>query len=170
MAGWGRGIANLTGTIEVTEDSVDVVGTGTAFLTEVAPGNVLTIDGVEYVVAAVDSDTALRLTIPYAGTTDDGLVSKRSEKPSVDRTIPLSEIFAVDPTEARVVPVASPGWVRRRTVGTRVLYETLVAMKTAPVEDPADDVVIPQTTTTTTAAPTTTTTTAAPTTTTTTIP
>jgi hypothetical protein len=169
MAGWGRNIADLTGTVEVVTGSVDIVGTSTTFLAEVQSGNVLTIDGVEYVVAVVVDDEDLKLRDPYAGSSDTGLTIKVSEKPSADRTIPLAEIYGVDRTEARLIPVSAPGWVRRRTVGSRILYETLVAMKTPPVEDPADDDVIPNTTTTTTtAAPTTTTTTAAPTTTTTT--
>lgn len=60
--------ANLTGTAELTSGSNVVVGTGTAFLTEVAPGDHLTIGGSIVQVAAVTSATALTLTANAAGT------------------------------------------------------------------------------------------------------
>jgi hypothetical protein len=95
----------------------------------------------------------------------------RTTKPSADKTIPEAEIFGVDSSEiAQTDGPSHVGWVRRKEIGaTRVVYETLVAMKTPPLEDSGDDTEFPggnTTTTTTTAAPTTTTT-AAPTTTTT---
>jgi hypothetical protein len=69
----------------------------------------------------------------------------RTTKPSADKTIPANQIFGVDRTETALTPgVVQPGWVRRRTVGNRVLHETLVAMKTPPVEDNADDSVFPE--------------------------
>jgi hypothetical protein len=59
----------------------------------------------------------------------------RTTKPSANTVIPANQIFGVDVGEAAAVPgIASPGWVSRRLVGTRVLYETLVAMKTGPDE------------------------------------
>ena len=46
-----------------------------------------------------------------------------------------NDIYGVDAVEAVATKgIASPGWVHRRTVGSRVLYETLVAMKTGPDE------------------------------------
>lgn len=66
----------------------------------------------------------------------------RTAKPSIN-TIPTDEIFGVDAQEAAANPaIASPGWVRKRTIGTRTLFETLVAMKTGPTET-ADDADIP---------------------------
>lgn len=63
----------------------------------------------------------------------------RTTKPSADTTIPSAEIFGVDTGEvAANVGIAQGGWVRKRTVGTRTLYETLVAMKSGPTET-ADD-------------------------------
>ena len=59
----------------------------------------------------------------------------RTTKPAANTVIPANEIFGVGADEAAATAgIASPGWVSRRLVGTRVLYETLVAMKTGPVE------------------------------------
>lgn len=70
----------------------------------------------------------------------------RTTKPSADTTIPANQIFGVDGNEIAVTEgPAHTGWVRRRTVGSRVLFETLVAMKTPPTEDNADDTVFPDT-------------------------
>lgn len=70
----------------------------------------------------------------------------RTTKPSADTTISSSDIYGVD--EKEIVVTKGPqhiGWVRRRTVGSRVLFETLVAMKQAPTENNADDTVFPDT-------------------------
>lgn len=78
----------------------------------------------------------------------------RTTKPSADTTKDANDIYGVDRKE--IVVTKGPqhvGWVHRRTVGSRVLYETLVAMKTPPVEDNADDTVFPDTVITITAQP-----------------
>ena len=169
MSGWGREVSlALTGTVAVEEDSASVVGTSTEFLTEVKGGEVIRISTVEYVVKSVESDTELTLEIPYRVATASGLSITLAEKPTVDKTKLVSDIYGVDAAEVGVTPgIAAPGWVHVKTIGSRTVYETLVAMKTPPVEDDSlDTSVFPNPTTTTTAAPTTTTT-AAPTTTTT---
>jgi hypothetical protein len=70
----------------------------------------------------------------------------RTTKPSADTTIAANTIFGVDRSEIAVTPIPSHvGWVKRTTVGNRVKTEVLVAMKTPPVEDNADDTVFPDT-------------------------
>jgi len=55
----------------------------------------------------------------------------KSEKPVVTG-IPASEIYMVDEAECAATPgIAQPGWVRRKVQGSRVVYETLVAMADA---------------------------------------
>ena len=55
----------------------------------------------------------------------------KSVKPVIPG-IPASEIFMVDEAECAATDgIAQPGWVRRTTVGSRVKYETLVAMASA---------------------------------------
>ena len=65
--------SKLTGTIDVTNDSTTVTGSGTAFTTELVRGGSIEIAGVSYVVAAIVSDTELTLMNPYGGSTDTGL-------------------------------------------------------------------------------------------------
>ena len=78
----------------------------------------------------------------------------RTTKPSADKTIAANTIFGVDRNEIAVTKVPSHvGWVKRTTVGQRVKTEVLVAMKTPPVEDNADDTVFPDTVITFTAQP-----------------
>lgn len=64
-----------TGTVDVTNGSAAVVGTGTAFLANVTVGAVFTksASGVPYVVGAVADDTHLTLSSNYAGTTESGI-------------------------------------------------------------------------------------------------
>ena len=70
----------------------------------------------------------------------------RTTKPSADKTIAANTIFGVDRNEIAVTKIPSHvGWVKRTTVGQRVKTEVLVAMKTPPVEDNADDTVFPDT-------------------------
>lgn len=60
----------------------------------------------------------------------------RTTKPSADTTIAAANVFGVDVGEVGATPgVAGAGWVKRTVIGSRVLYETLVAMKTPPSEN-----------------------------------
>ena len=69
----------------------------------------------------------------------------RTVKPTADKTIDSANVvYGVDQNEVAATPgITAPGWAVRRTVGTRVIWETLVAMRTPPVEDNADDSVLP---------------------------
>jgi len=68
----------------------------------------------------------------------------RTVKPSADTTKEPSDIYGVDAAEVVATPgLTQPGWAHRRTIGSRVVWETLVAMKQAPAEDNADDSVLP---------------------------
>ena len=68
----------------------------------------------------------------------------RTVKPSADKTIPEGEIFGVDTDEiSQTDGPAHVGWVRRKEVGSRVVYETLVAMKSPPIDDGSDDTEFP---------------------------
>ena len=70
----------------------------------------------------------------------------RTTKPSADTTISAGDIYGVDRNEIAVTEgIAQTGWVKRTTVGSRVKHEVLVAMKTPPTEDNADDSVLPDT-------------------------
>lgn len=75
----GAGVA-LTGTVAVTNGSAAVVGTGSAFLTQVAIGDRIRIgaDAPIYTVLTVPDDTHLTLASNYNGVTASGLAYVRS--------------------------------------------------------------------------------------------
>jgi hypothetical protein len=62
------------GTVTVTNGDATIVGAGTAFVANVAAGDLLTLlgSGVFYEVASVTNDTHLELTANYAGSTLTG--------------------------------------------------------------------------------------------------
>lgn len=64
-----------TGTVAVTNGSATVTGSGTAWASNLQPGDGFTVTstGVAYDVAQVVSDTELKLSAPYAGATGSGL-------------------------------------------------------------------------------------------------
>jgi len=63
------------GTVAVTNGGATVVGTGTAFLANVAAGQTFIVNGskVPYIVSSVVDNTHLTLSAPYAGATQSGL-------------------------------------------------------------------------------------------------
>ncbi|OUO90110.1 hypothetical protein [Cloacibacillus sp. An23] len=66
-------MSESTGTITVTNGSANVTGSGTLFATNFCgPDDLLIVDGLNYVIKSVTSDTALTLTRPYTGTTASG--------------------------------------------------------------------------------------------------
>ena len=70
---------SLTGTLSVTNGSATVEGNGTAFTTELSPNQVIEIEGVVYTVLEVISDTVLKLTYSYEGTTSIALSGLKEE-------------------------------------------------------------------------------------------
>ena len=80
-----------TGTVNVTNASASVVGVGTTWTTEIAPGDLFVIvgGGVVYEVATVPSNTSLTLTAPYGGTTATGASYVISRDFTPIRNIPI---------------------------------------------------------------------------------
>jgi hypothetical protein len=79
--GFGDGqYTAIGGTSAFTNASTAVTGTGTAYTTDLAVGDYVTLntDGVLYKVAAIGSNTALTLAVAFAGTTGSGASSKQS--------------------------------------------------------------------------------------------
>ena len=60
-----------SGTVDVTNLSATVTGTGTLWLAELSINDVFTIQGsgTSYQVSAITTDTSLTLTAPYGGVT-----------------------------------------------------------------------------------------------------
>jgi len=107
MSLWGnKDSKTITGTsISVTQNSAAVTGSGTAFTTDLEPGQYLVISGVEYKVLSITSDTALTLAVVYAGTTATITISGNvtaNEKPSYIPTADIPNVYGVDSTEISV--------------------------------------------------------------------
>lgn len=60
------------GTINLTNGSVDVIGVGTAFSSEVRFSDILLVGGALYEIVRVESDTKLKLSTPFQGATASG--------------------------------------------------------------------------------------------------
>jgi len=129
MALWGDiDVAAVTGTV-TTNGSVDVVGSGTSFTTELAVGEYITVSnqaGAEYQIKEITDDTNLVLYTITTGTAAGSLTVTKTEKPTYDN----ENVFGITSAEAGATG-AGPGWVKV-TNGTgnragRVQYETLVA-------------------------------------------
>lgn len=71
---WGKkDTSAVTGTIAVTNGSADVVGTSTAFTTELKAGSFIVVGGVKYKVLKITDNTNLTLTSNFEASTASGL-------------------------------------------------------------------------------------------------
>lgn len=68
----------ITGTLTATNNSATVTGSGTTFTTQIIFGDLLTLNGVQYKVLSVASNTSLTLASVYTGTTSSSLSSVSS--------------------------------------------------------------------------------------------
>lgn len=107
MSLWGnKDSKTITGTsIDVTNGSAAVTGTGTAFTTDLEVGQYLVISGVEYKIIAIASATALTLSKNYAGSTATITISGNvtaNEKPSYIPDADVTSVYGVDVTEISV--------------------------------------------------------------------
>ena len=167
MALWGKQDAAAPSqgtTVNVTNASTAVTGAGTAFLTDLDIGDVLIITSgttTKNRVAAIASNTALTLADNFTGTTAATLaianvkiqqqpkdVYQNSNAPRGQAA--LEEVYGVDVAEAKAptgTKVASPGWVRRKTLtggkAGRIQTEVLVAGRNLITGDAADDTPFP---------------------------
>ena len=129
MALWGDIdiSANLTGTV-TTNNTTAVVGDGTAFTTELAVGEYITVSndtGAEYQIKSITDNENLVLTTATTGTGAGSLTFTKTQKPTYDN----EDVFGINSAEAP--DGVTQGWVKV-TQGTgnhagRVRYETLVA-------------------------------------------
>lgn len=107
MSLWGnKDSKTITGTsIDVTNGSAAVTGTGTAFTTDLEAGQYLVISGVEYKINSITSATALTLSKNYAGSTATITISGNvtaNEKPSYIPDADVTSVYGVDATEISV--------------------------------------------------------------------
>ncbi len=145
----------ITGTVDVSNGSPTVTGTGTAFLTELKAGNTLFIissgNTQEYRVRTITSDTVLTLEGNFGGITQTGITITANEQPTYIPVAELEQVFGVSAAEAAVASnkakgINTPGWVKYTTYtdaqgSTRHKAEALVAMGTI-TGDASDDSVV----------------------------
>ena len=60
--GTNSGLVKLKGTIDVTKDTKDIVGTNTKFQEELRPEDIVYINNIDYVVSVISSNTQMTLT------------------------------------------------------------------------------------------------------------
>jgi hypothetical protein len=113
MSLWGkRDSFALTGTsIAVTNASAAVVGTGTAFTTELQEGSAIVISGVPYKIYKITDDTHLTLVIEYQGVTNASIAIAGVTGHEIPKYLQqalnqghffdLTKIFFIDRTEAQ---------------------------------------------------------------------
>ena len=126
-----------------------MVGTGTAFTTELAAGQrIITSDG-EYQISVITDDTNLTLTTVFGAADSAGETVTANEKPAYLTSTDAAATYGVDTTEAEETPqITAAGWVLQTTGSGgrsgRVTYETLVAMRS--IAGDAEDVAFPDAT------------------------
>jgi len=77
----------VSGTVAVTNSSAVVTGTGTAFLTQLQPGQFIVIRGQSYRIIQIASDTSLSVSPEYRGTT----ISNAIVSQTIDIKTPQSQ-------------------------------------------------------------------------------
>ena len=153
MSAWGKADSKTaSGTIELSSAGA-VTGTSTAFTTEAAVGDVLTANSIDFRITAIASDTAC--TVVDADTAGATIVAQSagaaytlSEKPSMKANsvggYASENIYGVDENEMAAnkdTGAAHAGWNHVRTIGSRTITETLVAMSKNGITSDAEDVV-----------------------------
>lgn len=138
MALWGsRDSFSITGTVAFVEDSTAVVGTSTAFTTELEVGDVIINSaGAKYKVVAITDDENLTIAPAYATANASSQTITGQDAPKFlaaeGATIQaIDKVFGVDSTEA-VAQTTDPGWVYVNTYTdmhgvSRTKREVLVA-------------------------------------------
>ena len=153
MSAWGKADSKTaSGTIELSSAGA-VTGTSTAFTTQAKVGDVLTANSIDFRITAIASDTAC--TVVDADTAGATIVAQSagaaytlSEKPSMKANsvggYASENIYGVDENEMAAnkdTGAAPAGWNHVRTIGSRTITETLVAMSKNGITSDAEDIV-----------------------------
>jgi hypothetical protein len=88
---WRQSILQINGTATVTNGSGTVTGTGTAFSSQLKPGDYIVIRGQSYRVSTITSDTAMEITPEYRGATINVTGAGVLISKTVDTRVPQSQ-------------------------------------------------------------------------------
>jgi hypothetical protein len=147
MALWGkRDSFTVTGTVAFVNTSDTVVGTGTAFVTELDIGDmIVTSGGTKYKVTGITNATHLTISPAWSTANASSQTVTGQDTPKYLYYTDGRKTFGVDSTEAQVND-KDEGWILRNTYTdmhgvTRIKREVLVAMSS--ISNDAEDVVYP---------------------------
>lgn len=151
MSGWGKADnKTASGTIAMGTDGA-VTGTSTVFTTQAAVGDILTANSIDFRITAIASNTACTVVNADTAGADIAAISAGesyalSEKPSMKANsvggYASETIYGVDENEMAAnkdTGAAHAGWNHVRTVGSRKITETLVAMSKNGIISDAED-------------------------------
>ena len=96
---WRQSVLQISGTATVTNGLSAVTGTGTAFSSQLKPGDFIVIRGQSYRVANITSDTAMNITPEYRGATLNATGAGVLISKTIDTRFPQSEWM--DPLDGR---------------------------------------------------------------------
>jgi len=88
---WRQSVLQVSGLATVTNGSGTITGTGTAFSSELKPGDFVVIRGQSYRVANITSDTAMIITPEYRGSSINAAGSGVVISKTVDTRVPQSQ-------------------------------------------------------------------------------
>jgi hypothetical protein len=88
---WRQSILQINGTSTVTNGSGTVTGTGTAFSSQLKPGDYIVIRGQSYRVINITSDTSMVISPEYRGTSITGTGAGVLISKTVDTRVPQSQ-------------------------------------------------------------------------------
>ncbi|NBX98131.1 hypothetical protein EB118_17455 [bacterium] len=153
---WGtRDSFSITGTVAVTNTINDtwVVGTGTAFTTEVNIGDTLVIAGIRRKVVSVSNNTYLNIDPVWTAANQSGATITGQDTPKYLYATDVSGnlIFGVSNAESFIANnnangISTPGWIRHKRYtdmhgNARKKTEIIVAMTNLTSDAPDDDTV-----------------------------
>jgi hypothetical protein len=113
----------LTGRLRATNGNATVTGVGTLFTTELAFGDLITLNGVQCKVLSIASNTSLTLTAVFAGTTSTTLTSVANLRPAaVDGTYAGLTIREFGITSANSVATTTTPAIVKVSLGPLAKY------------------------------------------------
>jgi hypothetical protein len=150
MSEWGKADSKQSrGTVAITTGGA-VTGTSTYFTADAQVGDFLrTSTGQYFFITAITDNTHATVVAARSGdaivSVSSGTSFALSEKPKFitrgfSNKTTAAQVFGVNDAEMAVTNgPAHAGWVKRKQIGSRVVYETLVAMSKNGITGDAND-------------------------------
>ncbi len=147
--------SRLQGTIAVTNNSPNIVGTGTAFTADLSVGSIILINNVPYTVLSIANDTNLTLSSNYTGVTASGIIIPASFIINVTTSVTLQAIGSLTNPKSGGVCKVDPDSLLLETnesnndcydaVSVIVMPSITVLKSVQPFSDPINGITNPKT-------------------------